>query len=182
MARRICMSSLSVRLLAMAFIAVPQTAFACSDEETYLFTCATANPERVIALCGTEEDTGEGMHWTSVRFVYHTEKGDEISYPADPAEGPRKLFFSHRFKAGLYEAQVRFEDRGSAYRLYFRDAPEGEVPQGGVEISRDGKIAETMQCADKPDWYFDQTRQLLACDLQNPEGARGCSTQVPDVK
>jgi hypothetical protein len=179
MARRTCISSLSASLFAIALAAAPQAALACTDEETYLFTCATANPDRVISLCGTEEDTGEGLHWTGVRFVYRTEKGDEISYPADPSEGPRKLFFSHRFKAGLYEAQVHFEDLGNAYRLYFRDAPEGRVPEGGLEIGRDGKTVETLHCGEAPDWYFNETRQLLACDLDGPHGAQGCAPQIP---
>lgn len=156
---------------------------ACEDTETFLFTCQTDQPERSLALCATEEDSGEGLQFTGVRFVYHGEKGDEIVYPDNAADGPKLLFFSHQFKAGLYQASVRFEKDGASYRLTYKDAADGDPagPSGGLEIVRDGKTVQTIACGETPSFYFDQTRQLIACDASNPFGAAGCTPAPPEV-
>jgi len=172
--------------LAVALWSAP--ALACDPDETFLFACETTNPARAIFLCGREEDTGEGMRMTGVRYLYRTERGDELSYPADPAEGLKKLYFSHLFRNDLYEAYVRFVIGKTTYRLFFRDAPQSSDPDtvngpdGGVEVLEDGKLIATVQCGERPLWYFDETRRAIACDMENPFGAQGCSPEVLVVK
>jgi len=163
----------------VALMASP--AMACGEDEGFLFACQTENPARSLYLCGRQQDSGEGLAWQGLRFLYRTEKGDEISYPADPAEGPKQLLFSHLFRNDLYEAYVRFQRDGLTYRLFFKDAPEGTEPDSGLEIIKDGAITEVIRCGERPAWYFDETRNLIACDMENPFGAQGCSNQVPKV-
>ena len=182
MARRTCMSSSFARVFGLVLGLVPSWALACEADETFLFTCQTENPDRTIELCGREEDTGGGMHWNGVHYLYTTEKGVELSYPADSKEGHTKLYFSHLFRDGLYEAYLRFVDGADTYRLFYRDAPDGADPVGGVEISRNGQLLETIHCGEPPLWYFETTRKIAACDMENPFGAEGCAALVPLVK
>jgi hypothetical protein len=190
MVRRTCMSSSSVRLaaLALAFAATP--ALACSEDEGFLFTCEAGSPERVLAICGKAEDAGEGegLKWLTARVVYTSENGEDLSYPADPAAGPGSLYFSHVFRNDLYEANVRFENGGATYRLAFRDQPESASaedingPDAWLEMVKDAATTEIARCSERPSAFFDQMRQTLACDQQNPHGAQGCSDTPPNLK
>ena len=161
---------------------------ACESDESFLFTCQTENASRSISLCGRQEDSGEGMRWLGLHYVYETENGIELSFPSNPAQGFKQFYFSHFFRNGLYEAYLRFVAGGDSYRIYFRDAPESSnpdeaaAPDGGVEISRGGKVVETIRCGERPSWYFDQTRFLTACDMENPLGAKACEHNPPELK
>ncbi len=167
---------------------VSTSAFACESDESFLFTCQTENASRSISLCGQQEDSGEGMRWLGLHYVYETENGIEFSYPTDPAQGFKQFYFSHFFRNGLYEAYLRFAAGSDSYRIFFRDSPESAnpdevaAPDAGVEISRGGKIAETIRCGERPSWYFDQTRFLTACDMENPLGAKACEHDPPELK
>lgn len=182
------MSSSSARLATLLLALAATPAIACTEEEGFLFTCEAGSPERVLTICALSEDDGAGLRWRSARVVYNTEKGEELSYPADPATGFTSLFFSHLFRNDLYEANVRFEKDGATYRLSFRDSPESTVadevtgPDAWLEMVKDGQTTEVARCSERPSAYFDQMRQLFACDEQNPHGAQGCSNTPPNVK
>lgn len=170
----------------LAFVLTAAPALACDATETFLYSCQTDAPERSLSLCATEADSGDGLQFTGVRFVYQTEKGEEIAFPANPADGPKQLFFSHQFKAGLYQASIRFEKDGERYRLLFKDGPEQSDPSapgagsGGLEITAAGKPVRSIACSEPPAFYYDQTRALLACDLENMFGAAGCGPKAPE--
>ena len=179
------MSSWCARLAAFWLgLGLSQT-LACGDEEVTLFACQTTNENRAIYLCGTP-DGANG--WFGIRYVYATKKGEELSYPADPAQGREKLFFSHLFRKGLYEMYVRFENGGYAYRLFFRDAPQStdpdfvNGPDAGVEVIRKHKTVATINCGERPTNYFDDIRKATACDLDNPLGKAGCAENAPEEK
>ena len=129
-----------------------------------------------------QEDTGEGLRWLGLRYVYETENGVELSYPADPAGSFKNFFFFHDFHDGQYEASLRFAVGEDSYRIFYHDAPEGADPQGGVEISRGGKPAQTIRCGERPIWYFEETRLIAACDMENPLGAKACEHDPPELK
>ena len=56
------------------------------------------------------------------------------------------------------------------------------MPQGGLEVYKAGALTQTITCSEAPDAFFDQMRQSLACDLDNPFGADGCNDYAPVVK
>ena len=182
------MSSLSARLAALALVFAASPAFACEEDEGFMFSCEAGSPERAIAICGKSEDTGEGLKWTTARIVYSATGGEQQSYPADPAAGPASLYFSHVFRNDLYEANVRFEKDGGSFRLAFRDKPESATPddltgpEAWLELTRDGTTTEIARCSEPPVAYFDQMRVTFACDHQNPHGAPGCSNTPPNIK
>ncbi len=166
----------------LGLVAGSTPAGACESDETFLFTCQTENASRNISLCGRQEDSGEGMRWLGLHYVYETENGIEFSFPGDPAQGFKQFYFSHFFRNGLYEAYLRFVVGEDGYRLFFRDAAGTGDPESGVEISRPGKPPETLRCGERPSWYFDQTRFLTACDMENPLGAKACEHDPPELK
>ncbi len=188
MARRTCMSSSSARLAALALALSATPAMACTEDEGFLFTCEAGSTERILMICGKAEDVGEGLKWLTARVVYRSENGEELSYPADPSMGPASLYFSHVFRNGFYEANVRFEKDGASHRLAFRDAPdsanpdEAYGPDAWLEVTKDGATSELAHCSERPLAYFDQMRMTLACDEQNPHGAAGCSDSPPNIK
>ncbi len=182
MARRTCMCSSFARLAALALMFAASPAFACEEDEGFMFSCAAGAPERTIAICGKSEDTGEGLRWTTARIVFTPQGGEPQSYPTDPAMGASALYFSHVFRNGLYEANVRFEKDGGSYRLAFRDGPEGSTPAAWLEMTKDGTTTEIARCSEEPIAYFDQMRLNFTCDQQNPHGAAGCSNTPPNIK
>jgi hypothetical protein len=176
--------------LCAAAIAGP-AAFACSDDERPLFGCQTLDAkgelsENSISICGVESDDQMGSK--SMRYVYETPKGEELSYPPDPAEGRAKLFFHHYFKAGLYRARVRFENGGYSYRVFFDDTPPSTEPDtvngpdAGVEVLKKGKVIARISCGERPASYFEDIRRGTACDLQNPYGEKACGENAPELK
>jgi hypothetical protein len=184
--------SLLALLLALAFtVAPPAFADACQGDEVYYFGCHILGAdhqisENAIGLCGAQ---GEGHNgWATWRYVYETAKGVELSYPPDPAEGWKRLFFSHWFKKGLYHARVRFENAGYSYQIYFDDNPPSTTPDeiagpdAGVRVYKKGKLVADIVCGERPGSYFDEIRQGISCDMQSPFGAKGCAENAPEVK
>ncbi|MFT3989060.1 hypothetical protein [Aestuariivirga sp.] len=150
-----------------------------------LFGCATTNEQRFVGICGVTDEQG---NTTGLRYVYRTERGEELSYPENPADSRKLLFFSHRFKAHLYEANVRFMRGGYTYHVFFRDNPPSTEPDtvtgpdAGVEVTaRSGKRVALIECGERPASYFDEIRRLSACDIRNPLGEKACAQDAPEV-
>jgi hypothetical protein len=170
---------------ALALIFQMQPALACSEGDVALFACITENEARSIAVCGQPDGNGG---WLGAYYEYTTEKGVQFTYPKDPAQSRRKLFFSHYFKDGLYRMHLRFESGGFTYRIYYEDAPasteENTVngPDAGIEVLKKSKTVATISCGERPANYSDDIRKVSACDLMNPYGKRACAAEVPEVK
>jgi hypothetical protein len=170
---------------ALALCLPPQVALACSDGDFALFSCATENEKRSIAVCGQPDGNGG---WLGAYYEYATEKGVELSFPKDPAQSRRKLFFSHYFQNGLYRMSLRFDNGPFTYRLFYRDNPpstkEDTVngPYAGIEVLKKNKIIAAISCGERPANYSDDIRKVSACDSSNPYGKRACAAEAPEVK
>lgn len=172
--------------LSIAGLVAP--AAACGSDETALFSCQTENPQNSIALCAKQNDEDGDARFTGIRYVYETAKGVELSYPSDPADGPGKLFFSHLFRGGLYQARIRFAIGSYGYTIFYEDNPPSTEPDtltgptAGVEVRKGGKAISTIFCGEKPASYFEEIRKLTSCDVRNPFGAEGCSGDPPSAE
>src|SRR6266699_1594722 len=101
MGRRTCMSSWCGKLLAAAAALMPSIALACTSDESPLFTCETERSDYYVSICALE--TQPGQSWSTAQYRYgKEEEPPECVYPPDPADGPKKLFFSHQGTAHSY--------------------------------------------------------------------------------
>jgi hypothetical protein len=166
-------------------------ACACDTDEATLFGCETLDAKgeltgNGISICGGHPD--DGTEWPTMRYVYDTPKGVELSYPADPADGKTKLFFHHYFKSGLYHARVRFENGGLTYEVHFDDNPPSQDPDeivgpdAGVRVMKGKTVLSDIACGERPASYFDDIRKGTACDMDNPFGQSACAADAPEVK
>ena len=161
----------------------------CSGEgEVTLFGCQTENEKRIILLCGVGLDENDTQRYTGLRYEYVTEKGVEFSYPPDPTDASKLMFYSHWFESGLLRASLRFRNGDYTYRLYWESNPpstepdEISAPNTGVEVLKGKKVVAIKECYEDPEWYFDTTRRSAACDMENPYGAKACEPDGPEVK
>jgi hypothetical protein len=177
-------------LIAVLAVAVPLAqagrTLACDDDETTVFSCGMENEYRSISLCGTGADQDEPNRQLGLRYVYQTENDVEMSYPPDPRDAGKLLFFAHWFENGLYHSTVRFENGGFSYRLFYRDTPPSENPDEitgpdvGVEIYKSDERVGVVACGERPEWLADQIRLSTACDSDNPHGEAACAETAPE--
>jgi hypothetical protein len=174
-------------IAAITVLLWPSVVLACDTNagEAPLFSCETGSSDKYIAICATEVQPGES--WSSAQYQYGTDEKTELAYPDDPAEGLKKLFFSHSETAHSYTVNIRFTNGGYRYRVYSIAKWEGdEAPveamdgDGGVEVrTKSGKLVSTIHCSERPYIFPELLRRALACDKDNPYGARGCAKHPP---
>lgn len=172
---------------ALAFLLWPATAQACVSDrnETPLFICETGAAGKHIEICAVETEPGQS--WKDVQYRFGNEEKNELVYPADAAEGTRKLLFSHVRGEHSYTVNVRFENAGYSYRVYSVARWEGdEAPaealdgEAGVEVKdKNGKQVALIACVERPTIFPDYLRRALTCDPDNPYGAKGCAEVPP---
>jgi hypothetical protein len=175
-------------LAAIAVLLWPSVVVACDLDagEALLFSCETGpSGEKFISICATEVEPGQS--WRTAQYRYGTEEKTELAYPDDPAEGQKKLFFSHMKTAHSYTVNVRFKNGGYRYRVFSIAKWEGdEAPaeamdgEAGVEVkTKGGKLVSTILCSERPYMFPEYLRRALACDQDNPYGARACAEMPP---
>lgn len=168
-------------LIATLFLlAAAAPALACDTDrgEQPLFSCETENSGQFIQICAVEHGAGE--KWSDVQYQYGSEKPSFV-YPQNPADGAKSLFFSHMTKAGAYIVTVRFVSDGITYRVYSKALSEMEG-EAGVTIDNTARPSMTsIACIERPYMFPDYLRRSLACDLENPLGARACEESPPEA-
>jgi hypothetical protein len=174
-------------LAAIAVFLWPSVTLACDTDtgEAPLFSCETGTSGKYIAICAAEVVPGES--WRSAQYQYGTDEKTELVYPADPADGPKKLFFSHTQTAHSYTVNIRFANGGYRYRVFSIAKWEGdEAPaqamdgDAGVEVrTKGGKLVTMIHCSERPYMFPEYLRRALACDRDNPYGAKGCAEDPP---
>lgn len=176
-------------LAALILLLWPAAAQACSadNNEAPLFVCETGSEGKFIEICATELEPGES--WKAVQYRYGTEGHTELAYPADAADGAKKLFFSHVRAAHSYTVNVRFKNAGFTYRVFSVARWEGDAPveamdgEAGVEVrGQGGKLVSTAHCGKRPYMFVSYLRRALACDEENPYGAKGCAEDPPQER
>ena len=174
-------------VIVLCLILWPSLARACDVNagEGPLFTCETSDPAKYISICAV--DDGAGENWRSAQYRYGTDDKAELVYPDDPAEGLKKLLFSHAKTAHSYTVNIRFKNGGFQYRVFSIARWEGDDPpaeamdgEAGVEVRRKGgKVVARILCAERPYMFPGYLQRALACDLENPHGAKGCAEDPP---
>lgn len=174
-------------LPAIAVLLWPSVVLACNTDagEAPLFSCETGDSGKYIAICAAE--VKPGVTWRSAQYQYGTDEKTELAYPDDPAEGLKKLYFSHAKTAHSYTVNIRFTNGGYRYRVFSIAKWEGdEAPveamdgDAGVEVrSKGGKLISTIHCSERPYMFPEYLRRALACDKDNPHGAKGCAENPP---
>lgn len=171
-----------MRYLLFAIIAVffPVSAFACdtAKDEQPLFSCETENAGQYIAICAVETEPGE--NWQGIHYEYGTEDKINFVYPADGSDGAKSMFFSHVKKNGWYDVTIRFVSEGITYRVYSRALSEMEG-EAGVTIDNTARPSMTsIACSERPYMFPEYLRRALACDMENPLGAKACEENPPE--
>ncbi len=172
---------------ALVLLLLPAAAQACMSDrnEAPLFVCETGAAGKYIEICAVEAEPGQS--WLDIQYRFGNEEKNELVYPADAAEGAKKLFFSHVRGARSYTVNVRFRNAGYTYRVYSVARWEGdEAPaeamdgEAGVEVKdKKGKGVALIECAERPTIFPEYLRRALACDKDNPHGAKGCAEVPP---
>lgn len=177
-------------LAALVLLLWPAAAQACvaDNNEAPLFVCETGDSGKYIEICAVETESGQS--WRDVQYRFGNDEKTELVYPADAAEGPKKLFFSHVRGKNSYTVNVRFKNGGFTYRVYSVARWEGdEAPaeamdgEAGVEVTDEkGKRAAVIECIERPMIFPDYLRRALACDADNPHGTKGCAEAPPQER
>lgn len=176
-------------LAAGAVLLWPSMVAACDLDagEALLFSCESGASGKFISICATE--VVRGQSWRTAQYRYGTEEKTELAYPDNPAEGPRKLYFSHVKTAHSYTVNIRFKNGGYRYRVFSTARWEGNEPpaeamdgEAGVEVTtKGGKLVATIPCSERPYMLPEYLRRALACDRDNPHGAEACA-EVPPME
>jgi len=174
-------------LAAISILLWPSVALSCDTDggEALLFSCETGASGKFISICATEVEPGQS--WRTAQYRYGTDDKTDLAYPDDPAQGPKKLFFSHTKTAHSYTVNIRFKTGGYQYRVFSiarweSDEAPAEAMDGdaGVEVSgKSGKLLATIHCSERPYMFPEYLRRALACDRKNPHGAKGCAEEPP---
>jgi hypothetical protein len=176
-------------LAAIAVLLWPSAVEACNLDagEVLLFSCETGASGKFISICATEVEPGQS--WRTAQYRYGTDEKAELAYPNDPAEGQKKLRFSHVKTAHSYTVNIRFRNGGYRYRVFSTAKWEGDEPpadpmdgEAGVEVwTKGGKLVSTILCSERPYMFPEYLRRALACDTASPHGAEGCA-EVPPME
>lgn len=171
---------------ALALLLWPAAAQACvtDNNEAPLFVCETGSAGKYVEICAVETEAGQ---WSNVQYRFGNDEKTELVYPADAAEGAKKLFFSHVRGKNSYTVNVRFKNGGYSYRVYSVARWEGdEAPaeamdgEAGVEVKdKKGKRVAVIECVERPMIFPEYLRRALACDADNPYGAEACAEVPP---
>lgn len=178
----------SAAFLAYVFMSGSALAACDGEGEVTLFGCQTETENRIILLCGVGLDENDTQRYTGLRYEYVTGTGVEFSYPPDPREAAKLMFYAHWFENGLFRAHLRFRNGDYTYRLYWKSNPpstapdEISAPDTGVEVFKGKKRIAIKECNEDPEWYFDTTRRSAGCDMETPYGAKACEQDGPEVK
>jgi hypothetical protein len=174
-------------IAAIIMLLWPSAMLACNTDagEAPLFSCETGAAGKYIAICAAEVRPGES--WRSAQYQYGTDERTELAYPADPADGLKKLLFSHAKTAHSYTVNIRFTNGRYRYRVFSiakweSDEAPAEAMDGdaGVEVrTKGGKLVSTIHCSERPYMFPEYLRRALACDTHNPHGAKGCAENPP---
>jgi hypothetical protein len=154
-------------------------AYACDPGkgEAPLFTCETRTPGEVISICAVEAQDGT---WSKVQYRFGPAEKPSFIYPADGLEGAKTMFFSHVKKSGAYIVTVRFVSEGITYRLYSKAVSEMEGEAGVIVENTSRPSMNKISCGERPYMFAGYLRDALACDLENPLGAKACEENPPE--
>ncbi|QIG52087.1 hypothetical protein G5V57_32940 [Nordella sp. HKS 07] len=174
-------------LAALIFLFWPAAASACvaDNNEAPLFVCETGSAGKYIEICAVETEAGQS--WSNVQYRFGNDEKTELVYSADAMDGAKKLFFSHVRGKNSYTVNVRFKNGDFTYRVYSVARWEGdEAPaeamdgEAGVEVKdKKGKQVAVIECIERPMIFPEYLRRALACDADNPYGAKGCAEVPP---
>jgi hypothetical protein len=158
--------------------AAPAWACDAGKGEQPLFSCETENEGQFIAICAIE--TEPGQKWEGIHYEYGTGERPSFVYPAAGADGAKSMYFSHVKKASTYTITIRFVSEGITYRVYSKAVSEMDG-EAGVTIDNTARPSMTsIACIERPYMFPDYLRRALACDLENPQGARACEENPPE--
>ena len=161
-------------LVASLLAALPfaSPAFACDSGANVIFGCEAAKGKKYIELCASNPVTEDG--YLQYRFGALDEDGNdksvEFEFPAE-REGSLKRFFGATYKhQGVYTQSVRFATPTYSYAVYTKTRGSEDVG-AGVEVRNlaSGKTT-TVACSERPRFYIDDLKDVLACDPETPAG------------
>jgi len=188
--------------LLLVFAVLPAVAQAClggDNHETPVFQCEASNGKKYIELCFNDGyDAGYATAPNEASYlVYrfgaldeHQDAGTiELEYPARNEDSFKK-FFAARYSSGKWYTQsIRFVSGNFDYTVFthWRGATEEEaadefsvakdegVEEDGVEIrNRTTGKRSYVWCSERPRFYIQELKDLVACDKQTPAGAAAC--------
>jgi len=186
------------RLLLPVLGVVAAAAAACQGgdgRETAIFQCEASGGKKYIELCFNDGyDAGYATAPNDASYLvyrfgglddHQDAKNVELEYPAKNQDSFKK-FFGARFSSSKWFTQsVRFVSGNFDYTVFthWRGATDAEaadesnvakeegVEEDGVEIrNRTTGKRSTVWCSERPRFYIDQLKNLVACDTQTPVG------------
>lgn len=150
-------------LLPMAGAADALPPSLCGAQEGLVFACSVGGGKH-LSLCGVPPAT--------LQYRFGTAARTELAFPADAADGVRRLRLAHYQRAQVERTEINFSIGDIDYTVF--DDTRGGRRRAGVAVQREGQPEQQLPCRGRISGALLPLKPHLPCDAESALQGGSC--------